>query len=841
LDQNNGEQNSQTANITLSLVTFSDRASIVVDKTASLTDFIGAIPTEATGGTNWEDALKKADNIKTRTYTENGKKKNATKYVIFVSDGDPTFRNSSHYYYGWNPDDNRLTPSGIHGSGNSDDYGWNYADAAKVAGKIGSNFYGLGVFGNVENMQNLVSASGAETSSHYFSVNNSTDLQTALSQIAKSISNSADFRNVTITDNITNLTSTALVNGNIDGMTVKVTDNTGKDATSQENVQKPSYTANQDGTGQKVTWSLGSNYHLKDGYTYSVTFKVWPSQEAYDTITKLNNGETVEGLTFDADGVSNDGQIVRTGSEGSYSYSLRTNTSDGNTVTYTRVDTKTENGKTTTSEESGSVNFTNPDPVALHGTKLQIKKVWADSAYTNNRPDSITMQVKQDGSNYKEVTLTGDKAATEWTAEVYIAPGIYVKPGEYGTDTTGENAGVLESGHTYTVEETGYTTTRTNDDGTTESVTHTTGDYHYELSFSPVRPMMNGATTNDTSDLRNQLNNEVWTNNEAVLTATNTLRGGIEISKRAFANDGTTDVSTQAGVKDTVFTFKLDTLTIPTGYSLTSTASNYIGDDYVKDGKFAVWYTKGNADGVKIAAGETFTLKPGESVILTNVPIGTTYSISEETTTGYELFQVRNVTDSDNPTVIKGSEGNNVTVAAGTTTGNTQYDYEFDNKQKTTSIVIKKTTEDYETLLGGSTFTLSKKNAKGTYAAVSGTYATLNPDVTNGVKLEKIEVGDYKITETHAPDGYIVETSDTYFSVGIGANGEGTITFTKGQPTNEHAKVDDNNSDTLLVGNKAGQALPNTGGHGTLPYTVGGMFIVLAAGTIYLISKKRLV
>jgi hypothetical protein len=35
---------------------------------------------------------------------------------------------------------------------------------------------------------------------------------------------------------------------------------------------------------------MGSKFMPKAGVTYQVRFKVWPSQEAYDYIAKLNNG-----------------------------------------------------------------------------------------------------------------------------------------------------------------------------------------------------------------------------------------------------------------------------------------------------------------------------------------------------------------------------------------------------------------------------------------------------------------------------------------------------------------------------------------------------------------------
>ena len=42
-----------------------------------------------------------------------------------------------------------------------------------------------------------------------------------------------------------------------------------------------------------VVWNMGNNFQLEDGVTYMVTFRVWPSQEAYDLIADLNNGVKV--------------------------------------------------------------------------------------------------------------------------------------------------------------------------------------------------------------------------------------------------------------------------------------------------------------------------------------------------------------------------------------------------------------------------------------------------------------------------------------------------------------------------------------------------------------------
>lgn len=795
LEKNGSDTNVETANVTLTLISFSTNSSTEIDRTATISDFTSKVNgITATGGTNWESALQSANDIKARD--------GATKYVIFVSDGNPTFRTTYIAYNGSN-DTAYFDDYGVYGDGNNDQNGYNYKAASRVVVNIGSNFYGVGVFGNVTNMQNLVSAAGA-TADHYQSASDQTSLNAAFANIIKSITNSATFKNVKITDHVTDLSAMSVVNGSVSDFTYTMNGETWKDAPAA------TFTESSDGTGKTVTWDLG-NTTVENGVTYAVSFKVWPSQEAYDLVARLNNG-TVQYNSLTS---AQREQIVN--SDGTYY--LQTNTGS-NTLTYTKVDTTTDSdGNTTTTTTDGSSTFPNPEPgMALQSVKLIITKAWNDDAYSGNRPSSITMQVTQDGGNYLDALELNE--TNNWTEEIYIAPGIYVSPGTCGTSAEGEDAGVLEEGHTYTVKE--------------------TDDYHYELSVDPTHPMLDGTTANDSTDLINLLNKEVkYKNGEVIITATNTLRGGIEIKKEAYANDGSTIISSNNGIKDTEFTFTLNTLTIPDGYTInrSDTTKKYIGDSYVKDSKFVVWYTKGETSG-QIGEGDTFSLKPGETLRLTNIPIGTQYSVSESTSSGYELFQVQAGTNNGTKTV-QTIDGKNVLVASGTTIGNTNYQYEFDNKLMSTSIVIKKTTEDYSTGLDGSRFTLAKKNASGTYEVVTGDYATLNPDATNGVKLENLEVGDYKLTETVAPAGYIVQVADTYFTVGIGTNGKGTITWTSGTTPNSHAKVDDNNTDTLLVGNKAGEALPNTGGSGTLPYTLGGLLLICAAALMYGFIMRR--
>ena len=47
-------------------------------------------------------------------------------------------------------------------------------------------------------------------------------------------------------------------------------------------------------TGTTVVWDLSPLGVLKDGYSYDVSFVVWPNQEAYDLVADLNNGKRTD-------------------------------------------------------------------------------------------------------------------------------------------------------------------------------------------------------------------------------------------------------------------------------------------------------------------------------------------------------------------------------------------------------------------------------------------------------------------------------------------------------------------------------------------------------------------
>jgi len=473
------------AKVRVSLVTFSNTASIargwVSGNENSWSNLSG---TTATGGTNWEDALQTANGISTRN--------DADVYVVFVSDGNPTYRMTRD---GGSSGENASHSGGgktYYGSGNSDNNGKNYKwalDKASAIVNAGKEFYTVGVFGDVDNMQDLTTEAGAP-SSHYQTASDTDSLNRAFENIIRSITDAFSYKDVDITDNITGLTATSLVQGDVKNF--KYERSGGSYGTGQAWTDAP--TASFDGSA--VNWDLG-NLTLENDVTYTVSFVVWPKQEAYDILSKLNNGDIASYNDLTDEQKKQIKQLPGGG------YGLQTNTDEGNTVEYTRYESYTSapdgavmaadgnsftyNGKTYTkttdstgktifvNETTGSDDFTNPDPVPLNSTKMTVKKVWDDSLTSaEDRPQSITLEVTADGQDFHEVTLSGTENV--WEAEIEIAPGIYVTPGDYDTAASGDKAGVLKDseGHVYSVTEKSYVDNKGN--------THTGIENHYELS-----------------------------------------------------------------------------------------------------------------------------------------------------------------------------------------------------------------------------------------------------------------------------------------------------------------------------------------------------------------------
>ena len=218
----------------------------------------------------------------------------------------------------------------------------------------------------------------------------------------------------------------------------------------------------------------------------------------------------------------------------------------------------------------------------------------------------------------------------------------------------------------------------------------------------------------------------------------------------------------------------------------------------------------------------------GEYVI-EDVPIGSKMAITEAADVEYSY------------TV----EANGVT--GGTQSGST---YEFTVPSEDATVTFTNTvvtadelnavkTDDKTpaTPLSGATFTLTRNERldgkSDHFIPIVGFENAITTD-GDGTILSSatLPAGVYKLTESAAPSGYVVENGEVVFNVGA----DGKITLSSPAPVNASVSAD---GKTLTITNKAGKPLPNTGGAGTLPYTLGGIALVVIAACMYGFGSRR--
>ncbi len=99
--------------------------------------------------------------------------------------------------------------------------------------------------------------------------------------------------------------------------------------------------------------------------------------------------------------------------------------------------------------------------------------------------------------------------------------------------------------------------------------------------------------------------------------------------------------------------------------------------------------------------------------------------------------------------------------------------------------------------------------------------------------------GNYKLVETKAPDGYMMaQKPELEFTVTNGVI-NGIEKDNNGFVVKYEVVSQSNNTPTVTNGNTPGVELPSTGGSGTLAYTLTGLTLILLAGGLLAVSKRR--
>ncbi|MBQ3384374.1 MAG: Cna B-type domain-containing protein [Erysipelotrichaceae bacterium] len=669
-----GDNAGNAGKIDYALVTFGRSATVVQNWTKDNATFkttCANISMVTTSGTNWEAGMRGG------LYgVLNNMPDNDPTYVIFLTDGDP------NTWY-WTTEDigssipntwptQRVSQDNI---GDEDFYGASdtymrpgyqgnsstAADRSKDEAKkiaTGRYLYGIycgdsGTTPSGTSFNRLVDVITGEGQGGQKAISANADtIESEFKAIAETILNNLGANNVTVDDGVPELSSVSTsVSGAADGFKYYIKEKGAADFSEWTDHPGTAYSEN-----NGVTWDLGNAGTLKDGTTYRLQFKVWPSQEAYDLIADLNNG------TVAWDSLSDDvkSQINKSGN----TYTLKTNTHLNTTYTF--------NGKTYTDPGNPGTGA-----MPLVSSQMNVRKAFAHAINDTSPYSKLNFYLTVDGKYYMsdgslsetvptkdstgyytvklpvDESLSGEAfwAPENWTGSVYIAPGFM-------NGTT-----VLEKGHKYSLYE-----------------VITEGDeYEYEFTPQTVRPMVIDGTltflvlkdkynTNEKNAKEYTIEGETYyvaSENNGELVGTNRKTAELDITK-IIVDNRKTGTMTEADMNKETFTYRVK-LTVDKDADITGiTAYEYVqrtgegrftifgyqrnddadirafDEDVTKFsgktfGAFTVTTPGGGAtlahvfkeDGDKLTATIDITLKPNEIIRFTNLPSGTQYEIEE--------------------------------------------------------------------------------------------------------------------------------------------------------------------------------------------------------------------
>ena len=416
--------------VRMAVVTFSKSALLKQEFTTSSSKIGDAVSQKPGGGTNWEAALEQANNLRGRPGVK--------KHIIFLSDGNPTYRTSSYsgcysysflwgntahpeyttkadcetngYSWGKNPDG---SSGGVYGAGGSDEYGFNYAAALAEAKNRGdAALYVVKTAADANKMDDLASEANAVNGVE-FDGTNPANLTKAFDQIYSSITSSAKIKVFSITDTLSQWVDPVEFAGAANGadITQYVTVKNGN------TTLKSGYTAtyNSDSRTVTVTFNGTDGIVVKKTDVIDVSFKVKPSDAAYADYASGNN--------YPDTGDANTGD-VSAGQRGYYS----------NADAKLNYCVLTEVNNVTSCEPTEAVY---PHPVVqVKLGKIKIVKQWSDGA-SKHDDGSVTVQLQR-------------KKSGDSNAQLEDVGGVITLNKGNGWQTTVDN---LVPGYTYSVAE----------------------------------------------------------------------------------------------------------------------------------------------------------------------------------------------------------------------------------------------------------------------------------------------------------------------------------------------------------------------------------------------------
>lgn len=263
--------------IQVSVVTFGTNAQVATSFTSDPSVVANAVPTEAEEdqGTNWEDGLRLAN-------AQASGREGAEKHIVFLSDGNPTYRVSPMGYSKWD-EINLLSPDhkvndNLYGLGSSDtDDGRCYAAAkAEANRRNGANLFVVSVAKDADRMTSFAT----DTNGTFLDGTTADNLANAFAQIGQVITKSVAYKDVKVVDVLSQWVEGTAADGTVENVRYA------KDG--QAWATAPQATI----TGGAVAWDLSSAGELEKGVTYSMTFTVRPNAAARADVAAKGSEQT---------------------------------------------------------------------------------------------------------------------------------------------------------------------------------------------------------------------------------------------------------------------------------------------------------------------------------------------------------------------------------------------------------------------------------------------------------------------------------------------------------------------------------------------------------------------
>lgn len=243
----------------------------------------------------------------------------------------------------------------------------------------------------------------------------------------------------------------------------------------------------------------------------------------------------------------------------------------------------------------------------------------------------------------------------------------------------------------------------------------------------------------------------------------------------------------------------------------------------------------------QIVDGGTLSLTQDQKAVITGIPKGSQYTVTETPVEGYDTqFQIK----PDN-SFQKGAASGTMYWSADTqaNTLDAVSHVTFQNTALPTLTLKKVSSDTTQTPLSGAQFLLyrvveeKKEYYTGTAWVPSGgnTPPVLTSNAGGTIELTHIPDGTYYLEEKKAPDGYVRFHGTAVITVSGGKITEAEMKE-PGASAPQFTFSDDGL--TLTIPNQAGTMLPETGGHGTFLHTLLGALLTLTAAAFLLRKRK---